>query len=329
MGQTLFPAAAPTIPYVAEGVPVTISTGFYTTEDGTVTGCEFYAPSTVIGTFDAVLFSVTADDSPAESGTGTVLATATFGTLTPAANNQVMFSSPVAVTANTAYRIAVRTSHGRYTATPSFFNSYEQVSALGDLRAYAHGSTVGSMAFLANGSYIEGVASYPFKTYNANCYFVSPIFELDAGDPPNPLAGSISLPALQASGALAARGTVTAAVSLPALQASGVLAARSALAGALSVPHLTAAGTGVAGNVVTAAVSLPALQMSGAVSSRATLASALALPRLTLSGVLTVPIAPPEDTSSPNAPISTVSRPHLIATISRERVISTGSYGGA
>jgi hypothetical protein len=38
--------------------------------------------------------------------------------------------------------------------------------------------------------------------------------------------------------------------------------------------------------------------------------------------------SPVEDTSSPSAPISTATRPTLIATISRERVISTGSRGG-
>jgi hypothetical protein len=125
--------------------------------------------------------------------------------------------------------------------------------------------------------------------------------------PANALTAAITLPALQASTVLSPRASVSVAVSLPALQAAGQLAATSALASALS---------------------LPALQASTALSSRTSLATGLSLPRLALSAILSVPVAPAEDTSSPDAPISTVTRAAVIATISRDHVISTGSRGG-
>jgi hypothetical protein len=167
----LFTSQTPSLGNVSEGAPVTVATTVWFSGDGTVTGGRFYGPSTVgSGSFVLAMWQITADDSPAGTGTGTLLGTATFGTLTAGAWNSVSFSSPISVTANTAYRIGVRSSEGRYAATGGFFNSGSISN--GGITASSTGANPTGIGVLDNGSYIENTTSYPNKTFNGNLYFV-------------------------------------------------------------------------------------------------------------------------------------------------------------
>ncbi len=156
-----------------------------------------------------------------------------------------------------------------------------------------------------------------------------PGFDYSLSAPGSTLAAAITLPALTGAAALTAGSAVTSAITLPALQASAVLAARATLASALSLPALQATATLTTGVTLASALSLPALQAASVLAARVAVASAMTLPALDMSAVLSVPVAPAEDTSSPNSPISTISRPVVIATISQTHVISTGARGGA
>jgi hypothetical protein len=171
----LFTSETPSIANVSEAQNVTVATTFTVATNGNVTGGRFYAPTTTgSGTFELALWQITADDSPAASGTGTLLASASFGTLTAGTWNSVAFSSAVAVTTGVAYRIGVRTSEGRYTATGAFFNSAGLTN--GDLTGPQTGTDPAGIGPLDNGSFIESISAYPNKTFNGNCYFVDPSF---------------------------------------------------------------------------------------------------------------------------------------------------------
>ena len=177
--QSLFTTQTPASTDVSEAQPLTLATTVTFSAPGTVPGGRFYAPATVgAGTFELVLYRVDTDDNPAATGTGTQLAAATFGALTPGAWNTALFSAPVTVTPGTAYRIGVRTSEGRYTATGGFFASAPLVN--GYITGIQTGTDPVGIGALDDGSYIESTSTYPNKTFNGACYFVDPLFDLGA-----------------------------------------------------------------------------------------------------------------------------------------------------
>lgn len=238
----LFTSQTPSLTNVSEAQPVTIGITVYFTAAGTVDGGRFYAPTTIgSGTYELTLWQITADDSPAQSGTGTLLANASFGTLTPGAWNSVSFSSPVTITPNTvAYVIAVRTSEGRYAATGAFFNSAGLTN--GSISSPQTGTDPVGIGVLDNGKFIESITLYPNKTFNGNVYFVDPTFTA--------ASGSVSATvALTSSPTLTAAATRTqfggaALSSSPTLTASATRI-QPATAALTSSPTLTAAATRV------------------------------------------------------------------------------------
>ena len=74
--------------------------------NGTITGVRFYKGAANTGTHVGNLWT----------NTGTLLATATFSGETASGWQQVTFSSPVAVTANTTYVASYHTNTGQYGA---------------------------------------------------------------------------------------------------------------------------------------------------------------------------------------------------------------------
>lgn len=171
----LFTAQTPGLPNVSEGVPVTVGITVVFAANGAVTGGRFYAPTTIgAGTFALAFWQITADDSPAGTGTGTLLASATFGTLTAGTWNSVAFTTPVSVTAGVAYRIGVRTSEGRYAATGALFSAAGITN--GNISAPQTGTNPTGIGLLDNGSFTSGLVNYPNSTFNGNGYFADPDF---------------------------------------------------------------------------------------------------------------------------------------------------------
>lgn len=113
ISSTIWPETA--VPDVVDAGPdnsVELGVRFRTDADGRVTGVRFYKATTNGGTHTANLWS----------STGTLLATATFTNETPSGWQQVSFSTPVAVTANTIYVVSYHTDVGHYSYTPSYFS---------------------------------------------------------------------------------------------------------------------------------------------------------------------------------------------------------------
>ena len=101
------------------------------------------------------------------SGTGTLLATATFTNETASGWQQVTLPTPVPITANTTYVASYHTNVGRYAADSSYFASSGVTN--GPLAALANSVT-------PNGVYLYGSGGFPSQTWNATNYWVDVVF---------------------------------------------------------------------------------------------------------------------------------------------------------
>jgi hypothetical protein len=127
---------------------------------GTVTGVRFYKGTTTTGTHTATLWSAS----------GTRLATATFTNETGSGWQQVNFSTPVAIAANTVYVVSYHTSLGNYAYTAALFAS--KGADNGPLHAPATSAVSGG-----NGVYRYSTSNvFPTSTFNANNYWVDVVF---------------------------------------------------------------------------------------------------------------------------------------------------------
>lgn len=240
MSVSLFTAQTPTIPNVSEASPVTIGNAMTFSVAGTVSGVRFYGPTTVgAGTFQATLWQVSTDDSSG-TGTGTLLASATFGAITPGAWNSATFT-PVAVDTTHAYVVAVRTSEGRYAATGGFFTSAlvnVPITGVQDGAAFP----AGGLAKLVNGRFTGGLVNYPNNTFGSNGYFVDVLFDA---------SGS----AVLLSASLSAAGSMSASLSTSTRLAASLSAAGS-MSAALTTSTTLAASLSASGTL-TASLNVP------------------------------------------------------------------------
>lgn len=127
--------------------------------NGWISGIRFYKASTNTGVHTGSLWT---------SG-GTQLATATFTGETASGWQQVNFSTPVAITANTVYVASYHTNVGRYSVTENYFTSagYDNPP----LHALRDGASGG------NGVYALGANTiFPTSTYHATNYWVDVVF---------------------------------------------------------------------------------------------------------------------------------------------------------
>ncbi len=139
---------------------VELGVKFRSTVSGTITGIRFYKGSTNTGTHVANLWS----------STGTLLATATFTGETASGWQQVLFSSPVPITANTVYVASYHAPNGRYSISSNYFTTTGVDSP--PLQALANGVSGG------NGVYAYGATSaFPSQTWNASNYWVDVLFQ--------------------------------------------------------------------------------------------------------------------------------------------------------
>ena len=112
--STIWPAT--TVPGVVDAGPdsaVELGVKFRSDSSGSITGIRFYKASTNTGTHVGNLWS----------SSGTLLATATFTNETASGWQQVNFSTPVAITANTVYVASYHTNVGHYSDDLNYFAS--------------------------------------------------------------------------------------------------------------------------------------------------------------------------------------------------------------
>jgi hypothetical protein len=152
-----------------DGQAIELGIKFRTNVAGFITGIRFYKASTNTGTHTGELYS----------STGTRMAQAVFTGETTSGWQQVLFSSPVAVVANTTYIAAYFSASGNYTGSTNYFTA---AVVNGPVTALADG-TDGN-----NGLYrYTTTAAVPNSAYLKSNYWVDVIF---TSTPPPPIANA-------------------------------------------------------------------------------------------------------------------------------------------
>ncbi|MCJ0874387.1 DUF4082 domain-containing protein [Streptomyces sp. AP-93] len=164
------PNATPTTANVGDDTnSVELGTRFQSSVAGYVTGVTFYKGPGNTGTHTGSLWSAT----------GTLLATGTFGSETLSGWQQLHFTTPVAITANTEYVASYHAPNGKYSVDGGYFSAAHRSYPL---VAPADGGGAGT----GNGLYKYGAATvFPNNTFGSVNYWVGPVFTTT---PPAPLA---------------------------------------------------------------------------------------------------------------------------------------------
>lgn len=177
--ESLFTSQVPGgFAFDATGITVGLSMVFASA--GVIKSLKFYASSSLSGgTYTGGVYSIdTADtgtDDPG-SGTGTQLATATYGTLTANTWNTVTLGSPLAVSAGVPYRIEGYTSVGRYGSTTGLFSS---AIVNGNITGIQTNTTVAGKN-IRNGTYNYTTGISYANDYFGEGYFVDVVYEASA-----------------------------------------------------------------------------------------------------------------------------------------------------
>ena len=180
---TIFTGQVPPATVANDGTPLELGVKFRSSVSGTVTGIRFYKASGNSGTHTGELYS----------SAGTLLARAVFTNETSTGWQQVLFSSPVAITANSTYVAAYFSSGGFYSYTNSYFTS---AVTNGPITALADGTDG------ANGVYAYSSApAFPSSSHLSSNYWVDVTFNGVFAPPSNnpPPAILVTSPAASAT----------------------------------------------------------------------------------------------------------------------------------
>jgi lysophospholipase L1-like esterase len=207
--------------------PNAVELGFKFRSDvaGFVQGVRFYKGAGNGGTHKGSLWSKA----------GALLATATFTSETSSGWQEVLFSSPVAISANTTYVASYFAPQGHYQATTNYFaNAGADAPPLHALKNGVDGG---------NGVYkYTASSSFPNLTFSSTNYWVDVLFS--SGAAPAQLS-SLVFPSGYQLGSV----PVTGAVNLTASQGSPVTVNLSMVTGGLAVSNLPATVVVPAGSV--------------------------------------------------------------------------------
>ena len=160
--SSIWPAtAAPLMTDIGPDKAVELGVKFRSDSNGYITGIRFYKARTNTGTHVGNLWT----------SSGKLLAKATFTNETASGWQQVNFSTPVAITANTVYVASYHTNVGHYSDDQNFFASAGVDNP--PLHALKNGVSG------ANGVYLYSNSSgFPNNSYKTSNYWVDVAFRL-------------------------------------------------------------------------------------------------------------------------------------------------------
>jgi hypothetical protein len=154
------PTDVPSVVAHPDSNAVTLGVKFQTTRGGTITGLRFYKGATNTGSHTGSLWT----------GTGQLLASAVFTNETASGWQQVNFTTPVPIDANTTYIAGYHTPAGFYSINRPYFG-----------QRYVNRSLIApaSSTVTGNGVYTYGATStFPTSTYQSTNYWVDIILRL-------------------------------------------------------------------------------------------------------------------------------------------------------
>lgn len=209
-----------------DGQGIALGVKFRAAQDGFVTGVRYYKPAGTTGIHIGQLWN----------NSGTMLAQATFTNETASGWQQVLFTTPVAITAGITYVASYHSPSGDFAATGSYFT---QAVVNGPLRGLADGEDG------VNGLYrYSATPVFPNNGYESSNYWADVVFAASSGGDVNPPAVSSVLP-VNGTTEISTNTTITAGFN-EAIDASTVDGTSVQLSDA-------------AGNVVAATVSIDAV----------------------------------------------------------------------
>ncbi|PYT92178.1 MAG: hypothetical protein DMG36_16105, partial [Acidobacteria bacterium] len=158
--NTIWPSTAtPANLDVGPDSPVELGVSFESDVDGNITGIRFYKSANNTGTHVGNLWS----------STGTLLASARFTNETASGWQQVNFSNPVLISANTRYVASYHCNGGHYSVNGGFFAT----SGVDNTPLHALVNT----SSMPDGPFAYGSTSqFPTNTYNSGNYWVDVAF---------------------------------------------------------------------------------------------------------------------------------------------------------
>lgn len=169
MTESIFSSQTPALVNQQDST-YTLGTLFSSDVDGYVTGCRAYIGAVPTSPVPTGLLYEWVDNE-----NGVLLASKPFGTLVAGQWNDILFDTPVAIDAGKDYVTAWGPTNN-YSATGGFFNSAPVVNG--------HLTSPQSFAAKYNGKFHVGTSiAYPNESFNAGCYFVDLLFELEIGEP--------------------------------------------------------------------------------------------------------------------------------------------------
>ncbi len=227
---------------------IEVGVKFRSDVSGSITGIRFYKANSNTGTHVGSLWS----------NSGTQLATATFTGETASGWQQVNFSTPVAITANTTYIASYHTNVGHYSVDEGYFaNSGVDTLPLHALRNGVSGS---------NGVYTSSsIPAFPTSTYNSSNYWVDVVFTTATTSDTTPPTVSSTTPSNGATGV--STGTTVTAIFSEAMDSATVNGSTFELRGASN----TLISANVAYNVANRTVTLtPNSSLAAATTYNAT-----------------------------------------------------------
>ncbi len=300
---TLWPSTAvPSQIDAGADSPVELGVTFRANNSGYINGVRFYKSSLNTGTHVGNLWT----------SSGALLASATFTNETASGWQQVDFSKPVAITANTNYVASYHTNTAHFSVNPSYFATSGVTN--GPLSAPANGRGG------ANGVYLYGSSSgFPIYTYNSTNYWVDVVFSPNSGTPGSPLAvATTSLP----------NGTVSVSYSQT-LSATGGTSPYNWLLSSGSLPvglTLSSSGT-ISGTPTLAATSSFAVQVKDAAG--ATVSAPLGI-NIGTAALPTVSITSPANGSTVSGTVNLIGAATDSLGITSVQVsVDGGSYANA
>jgi hypothetical protein len=177
--ESLFTSQVPA-GFAFDATGITLGMAVVFAFSGFIKALKYFASSSLSGgTYTAGVYSIdTADtgtDDPG-SGTGTQLATATYGTLTANSWNTVTLGSPLAVTAGVPYRLEGYSSVGRYGSTTGLFAS---PIVNGNITGIQTNTTVAGKN-IRNGTYNYATGLSYANDYFGEGYFIDCVYEATA-----------------------------------------------------------------------------------------------------------------------------------------------------
>jgi hypothetical protein len=162
---TLWPVqAAPAVAAQDDNQAVELGVKFRTSSPGFIVGVRYYKSAPNAGQHLGSLWS----------RDGQLLARGTFVNESPSGWQQLLFSSPVAVSPNITYVASYHTDVGHYAVNHDYFATIGVQQ--GPLRALANGEDG------PNGVYRYGASGFPTDTYRSSNYWVTPVFSTEGSD---------------------------------------------------------------------------------------------------------------------------------------------------